>query len=84
MPIQSSELLCAGSALLDATTPFRDYFRVADHPRSEPLSPQQPPFVNRESHVSTAYRSVARELGRVDKLRGVTEPLKTYELQRVD
>jgi hypothetical protein len=52
--------------------------------RSEPLSPQQPPFVNRESHVSTAYRSVARELGRVDKLRGVTEPLKTYELQRVD
>ena len=52
--------------------------------RSEPLSPEQPPFVNRESHVSTAYRSVARELGRVDKLRGVTEPLKTYELQRVD
>jgi hypothetical protein len=32
MPNQSSELLCRGNALLDATTSFRDYFRVADHP----------------------------------------------------
>jgi hypothetical protein len=31
---QASELLCGGNALLDATTPFRDYFRVADHPSS--------------------------------------------------
>jgi hypothetical protein len=29
---RGSELLCGGNALLDATTSFRDYFRVADYP----------------------------------------------------
>jgi len=29
--LQASELLCGGNALLDATTPIRDYFRVADN-----------------------------------------------------
>jgi len=28
---RGSELLCGGNALLDATTPIRDYFRVADN-----------------------------------------------------